>query len=202
MGRARGRYRGLYLVPHGRGFKYLRAVPKDLRAVEGRTAWVKCLGAVSRLQAEILAHQLAALHGQRIADLRSRRGASGEFRLSVRASAADASWPTRMLSPMTLASRSVSSSADCDLHRPARACKSLACLGNVRLEDLLTLWQRVTAPRSRKTVAKTRRAVSRFVEFVGDPPAAEITRTDLIAFRNRLASQRRGQSQHGFRASF
>ena len=53
----------------------------------------------------------------------------------------------------------------------------------------MTLWQRVTAPRSRKTVAKTRRAVSQFVEYVGDPPAAEITRTDLIAFRNRLASQ-------------
>ncbi len=190
MRRARGRYRGLYLMPHGRGFKYLRAVPKDLWAVEGRTAWVKCLGAVSRPQAEILAHQLAALHGQRIEELRARLGA-GTFRSDAMPTACDGGLrfqPIKLLwkspSPLT----TLGSNGQ-EVHRPAIRGSCLVPARTERLGDLVTLWLRVTAPRSRKTIAKTRRAVSRFIHSVGDLPVLEITKADLITFRNNLSSQ-------------
>ncbi len=70
MSAKRGPYRKCYLVPHGRGFKYLRAIPKDLQAIEQKQAWVKYLGPVSRAEAETLAHALAHQHGRRILDLR------------------------------------------------------------------------------------------------------------------------------------
>ena len=59
MGSRPRHYRRCYVVPHGLGFKYLRAVPKDLQAIEHKQAWVKCLGVVSRREAETLAHALA-----------------------------------------------------------------------------------------------------------------------------------------------
>ena len=58
-------------MPHGLGFKYLRAVPKDLQALEHKQAWVKCLGVISRREAETLAHALAYQHERRIEALRA-----------------------------------------------------------------------------------------------------------------------------------
>ena len=55
MSDKRGPYRKCYLVPHRTGFKYCRAVPKDLQALEGKQAWVKYLGPVSRAVAETMA---------------------------------------------------------------------------------------------------------------------------------------------------
>ena len=71
MRTGRGSYRKSYIVPHGNGFKYLRRVPEDIQHVENRRAWVKCLGSVSRLEAETLAHGLAHEHGKRILTLRA-----------------------------------------------------------------------------------------------------------------------------------
>ena len=70
MSAKRGPYRKCYIVPHGRGFKYCRAVPKDLQPIEGKQAWVKYLGPVSRAVAETMAHALAYEHGRRILALR------------------------------------------------------------------------------------------------------------------------------------
>ena len=70
MSDKRGPYRKCYLVPHRTGFKYCRAVPKDLQAIEGKQAWVKYLGPVSRVVAETMAHALAYEHGRRILALR------------------------------------------------------------------------------------------------------------------------------------
>ena len=78
MRTGRGSYRKSYIVPHGNGFKYLRRVPKDIQHIENKSAWVKCLGNVSRAEAETLAHALAHEHGTRILALRalSRQGSS------------------------------------------------------------------------------------------------------------------------------
>ena len=70
MSTKRGPYRKCYLVPHGAGFKYCRAVPRDLQSVEKRAPWVKYLGPVSRPVAETMAHRLAYEHGRRILELR------------------------------------------------------------------------------------------------------------------------------------
>jgi hypothetical protein len=66
----RGSYRKSYIVPHGNGFKYLRGVPRDIQHLENRRAWVRCLGNVSRAEAEMLAHALAYVHSKRVLGLR------------------------------------------------------------------------------------------------------------------------------------
>ena len=71
MGSRPRHYRKCYIVTHGRGFKYLRAVPKDLQAIEHKQAWVKCLGVINRREAETLAHALAYQHERRIEALRA-----------------------------------------------------------------------------------------------------------------------------------
>src|SRR5688572_4272037 len=68
----RGTYRKTYLVRHGlHGWKYVRAIPKRFQAAEGKRAWRECFGSVSREDAEIRAHRLAAEHGERIRKLKS-----------------------------------------------------------------------------------------------------------------------------------
>ena len=81
MSAKRGPYRKCYIVPHGRGFKYCRAVPKDLQPIEQKQAWVKYLGPVSRAVAETMAHALAYEHGRRILAL---RGEKFEFEFRYR----------------------------------------------------------------------------------------------------------------------
>ena len=71
MGRRPRHYRKSYIVTHGRGFKYMRAVPKDLQVIEHKQAWVKCLSVISRGEAETLAHALAYQHERRIEALRA-----------------------------------------------------------------------------------------------------------------------------------
>jgi len=71
MRTGRGSYRKCYVVSHGNGFKYLRRVPKDIQPIEKRSAWVKCLGSVSRAEAEMLAHALAYEHAKRMLTLRA-----------------------------------------------------------------------------------------------------------------------------------
>ena len=76
MGTGRGHYRKCYIVPHGHGFKYVRAVPKDIQPLENKRTWVKCLGNVSRAEAETLAHGLAYEHGKRILALGASRNST------------------------------------------------------------------------------------------------------------------------------
>lgn len=71
----RGPYRKSYIVRHRAGFKYCRAVPKDLQPVEKKQAWVKYLGPVSLAVAETMAHALAHQHGERILAFRARSNA-------------------------------------------------------------------------------------------------------------------------------
>ena len=82
MRTGRGSYRKSYIVPHGNGFKYLRGVPRDIQHLENRRAWVKCLGNVSRAEAETLAHGLAYEHGKRILALRASRNRTTATSLS------------------------------------------------------------------------------------------------------------------------
>ena len=84
MGRRPRHYRKCYIVAHGRGFKYLRAVPRDLQAIEHRQAWVKCLGVINRREAETLAHALAYEHERRIEALRAGLACNGGLALVTR----------------------------------------------------------------------------------------------------------------------
>ena len=58
-GKTYGRYDKSCLVPHGDGFKFLRTIPRNFRAVLGKSAWIKTFGKnVSRGEAERAAEAL------------------------------------------------------------------------------------------------------------------------------------------------
>ena len=160
MSAKRGPYRKCYLVPHGRGFKYLRAIPKDLQAVEQKKAWVKYLGAVSRAEAETLAHALAHEHGRRI--LTFRGSPSSQPRVS------------KLAGRIAMEAVAVPISAT-ESSPPRRG-----------LTDLVLLWERVRRPRSQISRAKARLCARRFVELVGNLAIDEIERTHAVAYRDGL----------------
>ena len=164
MSAKRGPYRKCYLVPHGRGFKYLRAIPKDLQAAEQKQAWVKYLGPVSRAEAETLAHALAHEHGKRILTLR------GSW--SVQPGLFERSDSSEHAAEPTVAATATSGGAPAPLR-----------LG---LMDLVLLWEKVRRPRSEISRAKARLCARRFVELVGNLSIDAIERTHAVSYRDRL----------------
>lgn len=167
MSAKRGPYRKCYLVRHGAGFKYCRAVPKDLQPIEKKQAWVKYLGSVSRAEAETLAHALAHEHGKRILALRGHPApaiqildsAPGPHSIDVPA-APDAKFEPQVAPLATAPKQSV--------------------------RDLLALWERVRAPRSQIGRAKAKRCVRRFVDLIGNLSIQEVKRADAVAYRDAL----------------
>ncbi len=141
MSGERGHYRKSYIVPHGNGFKYVRGVPKDIRPIEKKSVWVKCLGSVSRLEAETLAHGLAYEHGKRI--LAFRGLARGEPK----------SRPTMRLTVTP------PPSVDNDVEPSAPEPIKLRDGGRPHLMLLVDLWARRRSPRSEIGLAKTRLCV-------------------------------------------
>lgn len=173
MSAKRGPYRKCYLVPHGRGFKYIRAVPKDLQPLEKRKAWVKYLGPVSRAVAETLAHALAHEHGRRILEVRGYPSVATPS--EVMRAAATASRVSRERDPLPETVVPQETSPSSTSGTPSRS-----------LSDLVALWERVRSPRSAIGRAKARLCVRRFKELVGNLPAREITRADAVAYRDAL----------------
>ncbi len=154
MSGVRGHYRRSYIVPHGNGFKYVRGVPKDLRHIEKKSAWVKCLGSVSRLEAETLAHGLAYQHGKRILAVRGL--ARGEPQpLPTTPSEEQQTGTPRTTLPTF---------ADGPFSEPLR----LRNGGRPHLMLLVDLWARRKSPRSEIGLARTRLCVRRFIDLVGD----------------------------------
>ena len=176
MSAKRGPYRKCYLVPHGRGFKYLRAVPKDLQPVEQKKAWVKYLGAVSRPVAETMAHALAHEHGKRI--------------LAFRESSPGQPW-------LTFERPGSSELAGCAPKEAESAAPDTpAAIAPPRrgLMDLVLLWERVRRPRSEISRAKARLCARRFVELVGNLSIDSIERTHAVAYRDGLESSMKSKN--------
>ena len=71
MSAKRGPYRKCYMVPHGTGFKYCRAIPKDLQPIEQKASLGQISSAGYPWVAETMAHALAHQHGQRILAFRA-----------------------------------------------------------------------------------------------------------------------------------
>ena len=172
MRTGRGSYRKCYIVPHGRGFKYLRAVPKDIQHLENRRAWVKCLGNVSRAEAETLAHALAHEHGKRILVLRGL------------ASGAPETPPTEFADGQNSAPSGTLPT--CPNAEPVPETPNLRDGRRPHLMRLVDLWERRKSPRSQIGLARTRLCVRRFVELVGDLEPHEVTRAHVIAYRDAL----------------
>ena len=167
MSAKRGPYRKCYLVPHRTGFKYCRAVPKDLQSIEGKQAWVKYLGPVSRAVAETMAHALAYDHGRRILALRGETievdpSYNGVSICSITGSALRLA--TSVKGPTTIDDGSAA----------------------VKLGDLVGLWERVRAPRSAISRARSRLCARRFIDLVGNLDAQAVRRADAVAYRDSL----------------
>ena len=160
MGTRPRHYRRCYVVPHGRGFKYIRAIPKDLQAVEGRKAWVKCLGVISRREAETLAHVFAYQHERRIEFLRGRLCFGGPYPASLDA---------EPILPAT--------------HQPIEPRPDLP------MSRLIDLWVRIRSPRSPTSIKSMRRCVRRLTTLIGNLDARAITRSHIAIYRDALESR-------------
>ena len=189
----RGLYRKSYIVAHGRGFKYVRAIPKDLQDIEKKCAWVKCLGAVGRAEAETQAHALAHEHGKRILALRA---LSEDERRAITAAALDNG--DKGAGKIEFASRPVAlgiglePNADDGEERQAQ--EVLASIKSKLTEQvaygglmsLVDLWEKIKPPRTYKTSDRARLCVRRFIKLVGDVDPNKATREHVIAFRDAL----------------
>ena len=168
MSAKRGPYRKCYLVPHGRGFKYLRAIPKDLQAVEQKQAWVKYLGPVSRPVAETMVHALAHEHGRRILTFRGSPSSQPRATFERPCSSGLAG---RVAEEAVTAVRVTST----EIAAPGRG-----------LMDLVLLWEKARRPRSEISRAKARLCARRFIELVGNLSIDAIERTHAVAYRDGL----------------
>jgi len=177
MRTGRGSYRKCYIVPHGNGFKYVRGVPKDIQHLENKRTWVKCLGNVSRAEAETLAHALAHEHGKRILALRGLAKSEPETLPTIRDGGNVTPTTTRPVC------------ADGEPNKCAGA--EVPDLRNGRrphLMRLVNLWERRKSPRSQIGLARTKLCVRRFIELVGDVEPQEVTRAHVMAYRDGLES--------------
>jgi len=181
MRTGRGSYRKSYIVPHGNGFKYLRRVPQDIQHLENRRAWVKCLGSVSRGEAEMLAHLLAYEHAKRILALRALAKGEPLILPTIRAEERQNATPTVTL-PVSAKDEPTAPPPNLrDGRRP-------------HLMRLVDLWERRKSPRSQIGLARTRLCVRRFIELVGDLEPHEVTRAHVIAYRDELENLPRMKS--------
>ena len=189
-----------YIVPHHGGLKYVRAIPKDVQALEGRKVWTAYLKGLSAEDAKTRALELAAEHDKRAKVLRNLaepdkrllKSKGGLARCQVDAAQADylaaVLWSHSLGKPATdPAHRTIA--ALLDAHAPTHniVAKLNGKAGaDPRLFDLVPLWQHIAKPRTAKTIDKANMHVRRFAELVGDYAPREVTRQHAIAYRDAL----------------
>ena len=189
-----------YIVPHHGGLKYVRAIPKDVQALEGRKVWTAYLKGLSAEDAKTRALELAAEHDKRAKVLRNLaepdkrllKSKGGLARCQVDAAQADylaaVLWSHSLGKPATdPAHRTIA--ALLEAHAPTHniVAKLNGKAGaDPRLFDLVTLWQGIAKPRAAKSVDKAKMHVRRFAELVGDHAPRDVTRQQAIAYRDAL----------------
>lgn len=205
---SRGPYRKSYLVPHGRGWKYVKAVPKALQRIEGKIQWRAYLGVVSRAEAEIEAHKLAAQHGNRILTLNAMTADEREALVHARAEARQLEMLAAIAHPESLrlpAKSDDKATAErvrkraagirlgiADTLKRAGELRRLADRADGRNSYLMKLvdnWVSVRQPRSYKSIEKTKMCMSRFLALVGDIKPREVTRSHAVQFRDHLKAK-------------
>jgi integrase len=203
-----------YLFPHGRGFKYLRAVPRDLRSEISRRTWVKTFpGSVSFDDAKAKCRELAVEHDRLVAGLRKAPQATRDAIVAAGGWDAFARLPDRREQGLPFVEAvarleddpgSVTTPEDAaeiiDARRIARemraeikqARQAIAKIARPVTGDgiavLIPMWIAINRPKSPKVVQKMRLYVSRFVDVVGPKAPSQVTREDAIAFRDAAES--------------
>ena len=203
-----------FLMRHGSGYKYVRAVPKDLRDVAGQSFWTRYIGAVPHEEAKARA-LLHAARDQQIIDglkrlLPSERNAiaeAGGVNAWRKAHAFDApSVPWLQLGaslepdpeqpdPMQAQDALFAVYARRELARIEEATATVRKITRKlngqggSLLALVDLHEKVAAPRSYKTGEKARLYVRRFIDVIGDMTPQDVTREHVIKFRDDLEAK-------------
>jgi integrase len=193
-----------YLVRHGKeGWKYKRACPPDVRPTLRRKTWIKTLGTISHAAAIVEARQLAAIHDALIKSVRAMPEAERHLiadaggREALERDAAyferrlgDIRWALDRLDSVDLPDRLVVTTNK--LRRLKRRVearvavtrKVLAPPVEHGLAALIPIWKQVSGTRSPKVVQKMHLYVARFTEIVGVKAPENVTRGDVLAFRD------------------
>lgn len=187
----RGPYRKSYIVRHGRGFKFVRAIPKELQPLEGKKAYVVWLGVIDRSDAETRAHDLAAEFGRRMkrlealpqADRKALVSDGGIPGVSLLAAAVRDLEHTNSTHARGVA-RSIAR-----IEHGQKLVKRVDGAPTGALMSLVDLWEKVRCPRSYKSGEKTRLYMRRFIEVVGDLMPLGVQREHVIKFRDALEAK-------------
>ena len=194
-----------YVVPHHGGLKYVRAIPKKLQTLEGRTVWTAYLKGLSAADAKTRALELAAEHDKRAKVLRNLPESDKKLLISkgglarCQADAAQADYLSALLwchtvgKPAdTIAKQKQAIASLSETHAPVHnivaRIEGKPGVSPPRLFDLVTLHEKVNRL-SRKTAERERTYVARFVEVAGDLSPQDVTREHVIAFRDALERQ-------------
>ena len=185
-------------------YVYRQHVPRDVRAVIGRTEFFRYIGAISKSAAETEARHLRL----QFDDLIERaRALSPDNRRDVIAIGGLERWEALHAGQTALIGAVVQSlsSGDVDesasdaeqaqqaLHalRAHKLHKQLLGAGPRKrsaksLQSIIDIWQQRARPKSQSTVARARLWLARLADHTGDKPLDQITTADVRAFRNAL----------------
>jgi len=191
-----------YVVRHHGGFKYVRAIPKDLQPLEGKKVWTEYIGRDAN-EASTRALELAAEHNRRAKVLRSLPDtdkrlitAKGGFS-RCEADAYFADHLAATLFPLTLnkrrgetAKRTIASLmvAHAPIHNVAARLEGKP-ISRPRLFDLIDLHIRNKPRLSPKVREREQIYLRRFAHAMGDLAAPDVTRQHVLAFRDHLEAK-------------
>ncbi len=200
---------------HGAGYKYIRAVPKDLRTVAGKRFWTRYIGSTSHEQAKAKA-LLYAAEDQRLID--RLKGLPSVERDAIAGSGGLDVWRRQNANrerTIPFLKLGASLEPDSDMPDEMQASDALSAFQARRalqqvetesafvqkierklvgetqgaLQKLVDLWEEVRPSRSDKVKERVRLYVSRFIDVVGNIEPKDVRRDHAIAFRDELQKQ-------------
>lgn len=211
----RGTYLKNYLGRHGRGWRYRRAIPRDLHtAYGGQSVWTRYLGNVGQDEAERLARALAVEHDNQIVALKALTPAERAEVIRHRALNDPAAWKqyldgTEIGAIFVDASGAMEIDTDADgagqdaleiikRRQTAARMRDEVVIGRKTLRKLsgsgqamatlLDTWQRKVKPRNAQTVKKYGLYLRRFAASVGDDIEPRDVKPDHVRqWRDELA---------------
>ena len=182
-----------YVVRHGTGFKFQMAVPLELRDAIGRRMWRRYIGARPEAEIRLYALQLAVELKRDIQLLR----------LGPRAARAEGDSARERLRNFHRL-EGVKACQEQNGDTQPEPINGPVADGGVRLKsaqadhptsvgvefiDLVEVWRRVTLPRAARSIKRMRECAFEFVAVVDKRKASEVTREDVMQFRDAIEAK-------------
>lgn len=215
-------YRKHHLTRWRSGWRYRRRVPTSLVGAVGRTEWSKYLGAISEPNAVVEARKLDVENDALIAHLKAMsKTEQDELAVAGGIEATEAQTQALLVAlPFVEAVGLNFTEQSVDLDQPdtvdqIRTIRSSRELGTAlrgkidaqrtlvsksrgdhptsKMEALVSVWERVAAPRRKKSIDKKHLYLGRFVTVVGDMAPKDVRREHAVKFRE--AMEKKGESR-------